>query len=381
MTGDVNRNGVWNDVWTRAFARSRLAVIALPSMRRKQLICGAIVALGLLPGIVFLLLPAAAPPQRAFYYWKTQWSGSPETLDSIRKNRINRLYVRFFDVRWDDGSNAPYPVAPLELQSPLPSNVEIVPVVYLVNAVFLRLESKDVAELADKVWRKVSGMAELEGIPFRQLQLDCDWSDSSRQNYFRFIELLSRKLEGQGRIVSSTIRLHQIKYAARTGIPPVSRGMLMFYNFNRIQADSPTSSIFNGEDAERYSSYISRYPLELDVVLPMFSWSVHSRDGQVLGLLEGLGSDETRSFDGFRELSSRKYIAKRSFFFRGRYFAEGDLLVVEETTPEITMQAADLARRGAGWRKRYDTIALFDLDDRHLQKYSTAAIGSILDAF
>src|SRR5207253_10476713 len=135
---------------------------------------------------------------------------------------------------------------------------------------------------------KVSRMAEEQGMAFQQLQLDCDWSDSSRRNYFHFVDLLSHRLKAERKIVSATIRLHQIKYAERTGIPPVSRGMLMFYNFGRIQADSDRSSIFNAEDAGRYSSYIAGYPLELDVVLPAFSWSVHSREGRVLGLLENL---------------------------------------------------------------------------------------------
>jgi len=57
----------------------------------------------LLCGIVSVVLlwlhaSAGAPPNRAFYYWKTQWSASPEIVDSLTKNRINRLYMRFFDV-------------------------------------------------------------------------------------------------------------------------------------------------------------------------------------------------------------------------------------------------------------------------------------------
>jgi hypothetical protein len=91
--------------------------------------------------------------------------------------------------------------------------------------------------------------------------------------------------------------------------------------------------------------------------------------------------DEIAAYPGFQQLSPNRYSAIQSFFFRGRYFMSGDLLLVEETTPEITKQAAVLARRGAGWKKSFDTVALFDLDERQLKTYTEKEIGSILGAF
>ena len=155
----------------------------------------------------------------------------------------------------------------------------------------------------------------------------------------------------------------------------------MFYNFSPIQGDEPGHSIFNEQDAAPLRHlFIARYPLKLDVVLPMFSWSVHAR-WQVLGLLEGIGSAEAGGFEGFRQQSANRYAATRSFFFRGRYFMEGDSLLVEETTPRITKQAAALARRGAGWSRHYDTVALFDIDEERLKDYSSAEIRGILSEF
>ena len=79
---------------------------------------------GLSVGIVALLAFAArrefhsAPPQRAFYYWKTVWSGSPELIGSLSKNHIARLYMRFFDVEWDETQLEPRPVSPLPTPMP-----------------------------------------------------------------------------------------------------------------------------------------------------------------------------------------------------------------------------------------------------------------------
>src|SRR5262249_53250180 len=298
----------------------------------KIAIAGAMFFAAALGATTWIRVPTNFKPKRAFYYWRTEWSPSTELLASLDKNEIRRLYIRFFDVEWDELEKAPRPVSPLTLRAPLPRQVEIVPVVYIVNSVFLKLPYADVEDLADKVWRKVSRMAAENGIAFQQFQIDCDWSDTTRRSYFHFAELLRLKLHRERKIVSSTIRLHQIKYAERTGIPPVSRGMLMFYNFGRIQADSPKSSIFNSEDASRYASFISGYPMPLDLVLPMFSWSVHSRDGRVLGLLEKLDAADFVASAGFQQVSANRYAATRSFFFHGQYFMRGDFVVMERTT-------------------------------------------------
>jgi hypothetical protein len=343
------------------------------------LLSGAVVVASLL-GLILTQRASGPPPERAFYFWKTRWQGSPEILQTIRDNGVKRFYMRFFDVAWDDAAKAPQPVSPLEFASPPPGEVELVPVVFLVNAVFLNIPDAKLEELAGHVWKKASGMAQQQSAAFHQLQIDCDWSDGSRKKYFRFAELLGRKAEREGKILSATIRLHQIKYKERTGIPPVSRGMLMFYNFGKIEADAARNSIFNTEDAERYASYIAAYPLNLDVSLPVFSWSVHSRDGQVLGLLEKVGTAEVSAFDGFQPAGPNRFTASRSFFFRGSYFREGDRILVEETTPDMTRQAATLAHRGSG-RKGYGTVALFDLDERHLETYGKEKIAKVWETF
>jgi hypothetical protein len=356
--------------------------IKISRMFRHARILGAAVFLAAtLLSAAVLYTSSASSPNRALYFWRTEWASSAELQSAMKDAGINRLYMRFFDVEWDNNEKTAHPIAPLRFSSPAPNGVEVVPVIYLVNAVFLKMSYEDVPKLADNVLIKVRAMADFEKIPFKELQLDCDWTDDSRRNYFRFVEILHNTMKSEGRSLSATLRLHQVKYASRSGIPSIDHGMLMFYNFSQIQGDEPGHSIFSEQDAARYTSYIARYPLKLDVVLPMFSWSVHARDGEVLGLLEGIGSAEAGGFEGFREQSANRYAATRSFFFRGRYFMEGDSLLVEETTPRITRQAAALARRGAGWSRHYDTVALFDIDQDRLKDYSSKEIRGILNEF
>ena len=320
-----------------------------------------------------------AAPERAFYFWRTRWHGDPAETAALSALGASRLYVRFFDVEWDGPLGAPRPVAPLEADAPFPASVEVVPVVYLTNAVFLNLPYPEIQALSDAVWVKVEGIAARTGVSIHELQIDCDWSDASRRGYFHFAALLRQKLAARRAALSATIRLHQVKYVERTGLPPVDRGMLMFYNFGRIHADAQRSSIFNAQEAARYASYIAGYPLPLDVSLPLFSWVVHSRAGEVLGLVDKAGPAEIEASGAFRLAAPRQYEAARGLFFRGRYFMQGDRLLVEETTPVETLQAAVLAARGAG-AKGFSRAALFDLDERNLARYSMANLTGVFDA-
>ncbi len=75
-------------------------------------------------------------------------------------------------------------------------------------------------------------------------------------------------------VLSATIRLHQVKYFETTGVPPVKSGMLMFYNTGDLENPSEENSILNIETAELYLSGLEDYPMQLDIVLPLFSWAV-----------------------------------------------------------------------------------------------------------
>ena len=101
----------------------------------------------------------------------------------------------------------------------------------------------------------------------KEIQIDCDWTDSTRNRFFRFTRTLGKLAHAEHSLISATIRLHQIKYFERTGIPPVDRGVLMFYNMGKLAAASERSSIFNTEDAEKYTSRLSQYPLPMDLIV------------------------------------------------------------------------------------------------------------------
>ena len=125
-------------------------------------------------GWTLLRTSSVKPTSRAFYFWRTEWTGSAEETAALRNSQIHRMYTRFFDVVWDPSDRKTHPISPVRFSAPPPDNVEIVPVVYLVNAVFLKMEPSDVPQLADNVWGKVASIASEHRIAFRKFQLDCD---------------------------------------------------------------------------------------------------------------------------------------------------------------------------------------------------------------
>jgi hypothetical protein len=312
--------------------------------------------------------PEAKP---AFYFWRTRFELSAPERDALARLHANRLYLRFFDIAWQ---GEPVPVGEVTLAERPPPGVEVVPVLYVANAIFQR--PVDPEALAEKAWARARGLARNGGFDFREIQLDCDWSDSTRDAYFAFARTMRRLAADSGVRVSATIRLHQVKYRQRTGVPPVDRGMLMFYNVGRLEADPARSSVFNLEDAERYTATLDTYPLPLDAVLPIFSWAIHSRAGSVVGLMEKPESAALDAAPALRRTSADHYAAQSSGFFNGSYLREGDQLAIESVPADRLRQAA-LALRG---RLRSDsnfTVAFFDLDERNLHAHPPEELGPV----
>lgn len=313
--------------------------------------------------------PAPSPPARGFYAWRTRFSLSDVERDALGRLHVTKLYLRLFDVARRNG--APVPVGRVQLDAPLPAGVEVVPVVFLTNETLLH--EADPAALAGHVWAEVKSF----GLNFTELQLDCDWTPQSRATWFRFLEVLRGLAGAESVRLSSTIRLHQVKYAARTGVPPVERGMLMFYNVGTLEAGAARPSIFNAEDAAKYVATLDDYPLPLDVALPVFSWAVHERGERVVGLVEKPDLTALRAEPALVPEGGEQFRATRDLLWAGAHLAEGDVLRLERMTPERTRQAAALLDQSFHPRGP-STRVLFDLDERNLATHTLEELDALL---
>lgn len=279
--------------------------------------------------VAFLLLASACSSdkktgtfkKRAFYYWQTSLGAFDWRDSTYKAMSVSKIYLRVFDVDWSDESKAPVPVSPLHRGYNDLDSVEIVPVVFITNETFKNLDRGQSITLARQVHKKVMritsgllGPDEYDYIKdnwweqnpyqvrshrfdeiqrhdsaymasmkqFREVQFDCDWTKSTKNNYFAFLEE-SQKLFGQ-QLVTSTVRLYQYKYPREAGLPPVKRGMLMCYNAGNVRDSKSVNSIFNKDEVMSYLE-AGNYPIALDYALPVFDWALLYRQGELKAIL------------------------------------------------------------------------------------------------
>jgi hypothetical protein len=327
----------------------------------------------------------SSPSRRAFYYWRSTLAFSAREAQALSTLHASRLYLRLFDVDWSDADAAPRPVAPLvvghtAMGAPaLPPNVEAVPVIFIRERVLSRLDPDASRRLAEDIWRNVEArMARVAGgTPTRELQIDCDWTESTRATYFALLDQLAKHAHRSGATLSATIRLHQIKYRERTGVPPVARGMLMFYNMGRIGPDPDSQAIFDPDRAADYLTRLSEYPLPLDVALPIWSWVRHVRGDRVVGLMQDTGLADLKNQQWLRPISARRFEVMETAFLDGVLLRRGDFLDTEDSTPSTTRAAAALLAPRLAAAAGGRTIALFHLSEKNLAHYETPDLAQV----
>lgn len=315
--------------------------------------------------LILIALIAACRHQSkpvSFYYWKTQFSLNGFEKNVLKEHAVKSLYVRYFDIDFKPEDAQPTPVSPIQPDSSI-QPFRIVPVIFIKNRTFERLQSPDIAPLAKNVFALVTQINQTHRIATREIQFDCDWTERTRNNFFLFIQHY-RAISGQ--TISSTIRLHQVKYKEKTGVPPVDYGVLMYYNMGAINGDN-NNSIYERSVANRYNSYIKSYPLPLDIALPIFSWGLTVRDGKVVALLNKINFSQFENDSNFIRVNNAWYLAKNACFKSGYYFRENDVIKPEHVSAndllDITNQINQYTNRRIG------KLIFYDLDSTNLVQY------------
>lgn len=332
----------------------------------------------LLAGSLFFLFQPRKKVVPAFYYWKTTFHLTSSEKQALQKLEIKRLYLRLFDIGWDNTLNAPVPLGKIVFDDHNFYSAEIVPVVYITNRVITNINTNQVATVATHLLKQVQSIAKSGVFSFTELQIDCDWTETTRAKYFGLLKQLSSMAAMNGVKISATIRLHQIKYKQITGIPPVERGMLMFYNMGDLSEATNRNSIYNQHDASKYVSYVSSYPLPLDVALPIFSWAIQRRNGVIVQLISSFNPSDFERL-GFSRIDSGYYKTTTSFFYRGIYFKMDDIIEIESITPKIALEAAMLLSKHIQHTNR--SVALFSLDSLNVAPYEKKDFKAIYNCF
>ena len=282
-----------------------------------------------------------AEVERSMYVWTSLTRFAYKDNKFLTDNNIKNIYIRFFDVEWNT-IHGEIPIAELKFKGYIDS-VNIIPVVYIKNEVLKNIDTKDIDEFAKKLHFKIYQINDeyFWDKILQEVQFDCDWTETTQNKYFKLLTALKSEFEGID--ISVTIRLHQIKYQAQTGVPPADKGVLMYYNMGDFQNENEKNSILNNQIGESYISENQDYPLELSLALPVFSWCVwykwsydgENYDYQFHKLLTSINSQNINELNFIEK--SRDYDAPENLYqitkdtvYSGNYFRYGERLKLEQ---------------------------------------------------
>ena len=330
----------------------------------------------LLLAAALLLLSCQGGRQRAerqhrgIYYWKTDFSISPSDSAFLADHRIDRIYLRFFDVilanKAITGYTGAIPNASVTFSSRVPEGVEIVPVVFItLEALKDMTYGGKAAEVAAKIDTRLDAMVRANGVgPVREVQVDCDYTERTQEGFFAFCRALGALLEKRGVTLSSTLRLHQLRGEA----PPVSSVSLMLYNTGNFRDPDAGNSILEPEIVRNYLR--GRYKLPATVALPVYGWGVWMRDGKYRSLLHKSDYSDTTLY---RAGDDGRYEVLRDHIVEGHDLLAGDQVRLELSPYETVSEVHDYAldKLGGG------DVILYHLDSLCLSRYTFEQIETL----
>jgi len=289
------------------------------------------------------------------------------------------MYLRLFDVDTDPRAADAYPVGLVRINEQPDSTMQYVPVIFVTQRTLHKLSAQRMTTLAQKIVRLTEVTCNDAGIKPREIQIDCDWTVSTREKYFKLLTELRKEPYLADKLLSCTIRLHQVKYTTSSGIPPVDRGAVMCYNVGNLKKPGTQNSILEAELAEKYLSHMDSYPLPLDIALPLFSWSLLFRGGQFEGILRDVDIADLRQSNLFRKTGDGRWACKQDTTWRGQQFLRDDIIRYEASEQTDLMAVA----RHTSQHVHNDSLRIifFSCDSITLSKHSVHDLEKVLDCY
>ena len=308
--------------------------------------------------------------ETAFYYWKSNFKLSELEKNTLAENQVRKLYIKFFDISWNVGKRDFQVDAPIRFREKLPDSCQIIPVVFITNQTMKNIRKIALDSLAKAI---LLGISKSSSQHYHEIQIDCDWTLSTKQKYFSLLKILQKsKLH-----LSATIRLHQVKFYEKTGIPPVERGMLMCYNMSDWRNPVTLNSIYSPKLLSQYTEQIAEYPLPLDVVMPIFHWTVVFRNDRFLYFINNLSAATLKGNINFtHQAEKQRFIVNNDGIFQHISIRKGDIFRCEDANYEDILWGSRNILEKISNQKL--TFALYHLDSQSISYYNHEQIQKLL---
>ncbi len=314
---------------------------------------------------------AIPEPAASVYYWKTAFQLDNSELQFLRQHAVKKIYLRFFDVDFDK-AHQPVPIGTVQFESKVPNGIKIIPVVFIEHHCL-----QQSSLLAEHIVKRVLTMAATNNINIDELQIDCDWTNSSRAAYFQLLKDIKNLLNAQGKyLLSATIRLHQLVQP----VPPVDYGVLMCYNTGNLHDYKAKSSILDIKDVAQFvGSHLQSYSLPLCGAYPIFSWNLLFEEGIFRTILRQVDLSDSTIYN---KVAPDKYRVVRSHSIPvpdpgtfGMMVRAGDEVKVDEVSAKMILNVQSMLEK-----KRPDInrqVVVFSLNSIHNNKITTHEMDQI----
>lgn len=315
--------------------------------------------------------------ERAFYYWKSnEWSLSDKEDSIINNVKVNKFYVKFFEVEHSDAMGN-YPVAKTDINFYRQDSMQIVPTVYLRNSVFMKASKGSLDTLADNVNFLINKYCEEKfqrQQPVKEFQMDCDWTQKSKENYFYFLKKLKNISKKE---ISCTLRLYPYKYPDKMGVPPVDKATLMCYNLINPLENHDKNSILDLDELKSYLNTNNKYPLHLDVALPVYCWMQVYQNNQFSNVIYTNNKTVRKILKPIKPLWFEVF---RDTVIEETYLRVGDKIKYEEMNADKIKKAINVIKNNVNLGKEV-TVTLFHFDVQQLSNYSNEELSSFYTDF
>ncbi len=339
------------------------------------------------PLIIFVLLLSACKKElpkvekvtTAFYYWKTKnWTLKEKEKTVIKNGSIKKLYVKFFEIA-NDKIQGNIPVSKNNIKinrdynPSINSQVTIIPCIYIRNEVFKKSNKKELDVLAENIHYLVEKKKKEKFTKknvTNEIQIDCDWTLSTKDNYFYFLEKIK---EFSKKEISCTLRLYPYKYPEKMGVPPVDKAMLMCYNLINPSTNKDKNSILDIEELKKYLVKKEKYPKHLDVALPLYSWMQVFQNNEFTKVV-------------YKDFNTIKKVTKpikplwleviKDTTAADMYLRIGDKIKYDEITLETVKKAIKIIKENVYLDKEI-TFSFFHLDQEQLKNFTNEEIRDL----
>lgn len=168
--------------------------------------------------VLFMGCSENHPHSINFYIWKSTPDLSQPEQELFRELHSEKIYLRFFDI--DLNGAKPKPQGILSTFSSQFLKADYIPVVFITNRIFKNLSASESKKLVKNTTELIQEIADKHQLKFSEIQIDCDWTASTRATYFAFLSELKKKTAKQ---ITCTLRLHQVKFKDKPAFRPLKR--------------------------------------------------------------------------------------------------------------------------------------------------------------